>query len=834
MIFDNDIETFIAQRRNSMVEAADLLMGPVRQALADFDSENRFSGTLEAAVEVWNQTVESLGSDIPATPNFLESLGESLAQTTPPTDPPSDVQVDRIARWVATYAINAATSAVAAVSDGFVLLEWVTMSDPDVRDLHVPLQGVQRPVGDTFPVGQWELNFPGQPIGPPEVWINCRCVVRPVQGDEMSAQTFAMAGIVADAPVVDDDPPMIESENEFEFGALPVGGVLVPLSERAGDGRQITEATWDEPPLALRWVKADAGQHDGAVRVGTITDIWQDGDMVRWSGNLLNTAEADEVTGLLAEGRMGISVDLDSTTMELLDDPEEAMAAGEMFRMDVTGRIRAATLVDIPAFTGAYAILGGDPIPEVEDDDLLASGCAPCVAKELDGYYAAMVEFAISDAEWDGSAARFSDEEWIRSTVVDRGETFETPKERYAVPILEPNGDLNRAAVHNAAARINQVDASPEAITAGKRKLVAAYRRLDEEPPEVLTASAFQVDTRDGPGWITSPVPTQRLRNYWTRGPGAARIRWGAPGDFNRCRRQLREYIANPEWLAGTCANLHYVALGFWPGSHGARIVAGAVMASAFTIVTEETTTLPAAWFADPELTAPTPVTVTEEGRVFGHIAQWGTCHTGLGLSINRGDDCTAAPPSATNYAYFRTGVIDTDQGEIPVGNLTMGIGHAGDKASAMGAIAHYDNTNAVVADVVTGEDEFGIWFSGAMRPNLTPEQIRAFKASNLSGDWRRIGGDLELVAALAVNVPGFPVPRLSLAAAAGVQTSLVAAGMIERTATEKAMEELATPVSAKEFAKAVEKELAFRQETRKSKARYRSQERKRLSDQVR
>jgi hypothetical protein len=255
-------------------------------------------------------------------------------------------------------------------------------------------------------------------------------------------------------------------------------------------------------------------------------------------------------------------------------------------------------------------------------------------------------------------------------------------------------------------------------------------------------------------------------------------------------------------------------------------------MASAFTIVDEEITTLPAAWFADPELTAPTPVTVTEEGRVFGHIAQWGTCHTGLGLSINRGDECTAAPPSATNYAYFRTGVIDTDQGEIPVGNLTMGIGHANDKASAMGAIAHYDNTDAVVADVVTGEDEFGIWFSGAMRPNLTPEQIRSFKASNLSGDWRRIGGDLELVAALAVNVPGFPVPRLSLAAAAGVQTALVAAGMVERTATEKAVEQT-DPISAKEFAKAVEKELAFRQKTRKSKSRFRSQERKRLSERV-
>jgi hypothetical protein len=823
MIFDDGIETFIAQRSEQMVSAADLLMGPVRQALADFGSENMFSGTIEAAIRVWDDTVEALGSDIPPSGAFLADLAASLALTTPPTDPPSDVQVDRIARWVATYAINAATTAVAAQSDGSVLLEWVTMRDEDVRTLHRPLQGVQRPVGDTFSVGQWELNFPGQPIGPPEVWINCRCVVRPVQGEEMSAQTFA----------IDMDAPVMETEHEFAFDPLPVGGVLVPLGERAGDGRQITEATWDDPPLALRWVKADAGQHDGAVRVGTITDIWQDGDLIRWSGNLMNTAEADEVTGLLAEGRMGISVDLDSTTMELLDDPEQAMELGQQFRMDVTGRIRAATLVDIPAFTGAYALLGGDPMPEDDDwDVLLSSGCEPCVAKELDGYYATMVEFAISDAAWDGSASRFTDEEWVRSTVVDRGESFGTAKERYAVPILEPNGDLNRAAVHNAAARINQVDAPDAAVATGKRRLVAAYRRLDEEPPESLTASAFAPGTKDGPGWITHPVPTQRLRNYWTRGPGAAKIRWGVPGDFNRCRRQLREYIANPQWLAGTCANLHHVALGTWPGRHGTRSVEGSVMASAFTIVDEEITTLPAAWFADPELTAPTPVTVTEEGRVFGHIAQWGTCHTGLGLSINRGDECTAAPPSATNYAYFRTGVIDTDQGEIPVGNLTMGIGHANDKASAMGAIAHYDNTDAVVADVVTGEDEFGIWFSGAMRPNLTPEQIRSFKASNLSGDWRRIGGDLELVAALAVNVPGFPVPRLSLAAAAGVQTALVAAGMVERTATEKAVEQT-DPISAKEFAKAVEKELAFRQKTRKSKSRFRSQERKRLSERV-
>lgn len=37
------------------------------------------------------------------------------------------------------------------------------------------------------------------------------------------------------------------------------------------------------------------------------------------------------------------------------------------------------------------------------------------------------------------------------------------------------------------------------------------------------------------------------------------------------------------------------------------------------------------------------------------------------------------------------------------------------------------------------------------------------------------------MIAALAVNVPGFPVPRTALAASGGEQVSLVAAGVIDR-----------------------------------------------------
>jgi hypothetical protein len=80
------------------------------------------------------------------------------------------------------------------------------------------------------------------------------------------------------------------------------------------------------------------------------------------------------------------------------------------------------------------------------------------------------------------------------------------------------------------------------------------------------------------------------------------------------------------------------------------------------------------------------------------------------------------------------------------------------------------------VADVIAGEDQFGIWVAGALRPDITPAQIRAFRASSPSGDWRPINGRLELVAVCAVNVPGFPIAR-AIAASGGVPGALVAAG---------------------------------------------------------
>lgn len=58
-----------------------------------------------------------------------------------------------------------------------------------------------------------------------------------------------------------------------------------------------------------------------------------------------------------------------------------------------------------------------------------------------------------------------------------------------------------------------------------------------------------------------------KLKKYWVGGVGAAKIRWGTSGDFDRCRRQLAKYL-NPAQISGACANLHKMATGQWPGKN--------------------------------------------------------------------------------------------------------------------------------------------------------------------------------------------------------------------------------------------------------------------------
>lgn len=811
------VEAFAAARSARLDEKDEELRPVVAQALAD-----RRAGITGWAVELataagvlWLETYEQEGGQ--AEPrNVDEFVGRLTTNLDATSDVPfsqREAQIERVTFWIAVYTLNDATVAATATLDD-MRVRWVTMRDVDVRDTHRPLEGQSIIPGGTFDVDGNALHYPGEPVGPPEIWINCRCMAMPFSGGEVTTLTAATTP-GADLPVeavddvvVDPDiPPEWDDEMDIE---VPWHGILAVEGIPTGDLRRFASRaiTYDQFPMSLTWQRASAERHDGAVVIGRITNaVTGEDGLVRGEGMFRLSPEANEVIDMIANGDIrGVSVELDSLAMEYSDvdgnpiDLESADGESDVYQHLTAGRVRSATVLPVAAFAESYVALG--PWPEGEG---LVAACAPCMAREMDDYAADLALFAISEESWDGSAARFDDEQWTRSCVVDRGESFETAKERYAVPIREPNGDVNRAAVHNAAARIDQVDAPAPAIAAGKRQLVAAYRELDEDPPESLTAAAFAPGTQDGPGWITNPEETQQLRTYWTRGEGAAKIRWGTDGDFNRCRRQLAKYVPNPDYLAGTCANLHYVALGVWPGREAASASpgtteAGVLAASGEAPEPEVAATSPAPnlvdpaelpradWFRDPGLPMPTPITIVQDKdtgrfRLIGHAAAWGVCHIGLGLSVGQ-NGCTVAPHSLTNYAHYRVGAVETDDGLVPVGPITMGTGHADANMGPFPAAAHYDNTGTVVADVAAGEDEHGIWLAGLLRPNVTAEQRAELLAATISGDWRWIGGNLEMVATLAVNTPGFPIPRLAVAASGGRQTALFAAGIVPARTT--------------------------------------------------
>lgn len=191
----------------------------------------------------------------------------------------------------------------------------------------------------------------------------------------------------------------------------------------------------------------------------------------------------------------------------------------------------------------------------------------------------------------------------------------------------------------------------------------------------------------------------------------------------------------------------------------------------------------PSMWFRQPDLDRLTPLTVSDTGRVFGHIAGWETCHVGL-------PGCVTAPASQSGYAYFHVAEQATQDGyTLPVGTLVAGPRHADPQLAFQAAAQHYDDPSAAVARVVAGEDEHGIWVAGWILPGATETAKQVFRTSPVSGDWRRVGGALELIAVCSVNAPGFPVPRARVAFGAnafalgghdaGVQRTLIASSGI-------------------------------------------------------
>jgi HK97 family phage portal protein len=77
---------------------------------------------------------------------------------------------------------------------GVTDLEWLTSNDEYVRETHNAVAGGRTELGTPFRVGEAYLLYPGDPAGPPEEIVNCRCTVLAVQSEGVTPEGVVQNG----------------------------------------------------------------------------------------------------------------------------------------------------------------------------------------------------------------------------------------------------------------------------------------------------------------------------------------------------------------------------------------------------------------------------------------------------------------------------------------------------------------------------------------------------------------------------------------------------------------------------------------------------------------
>jgi hypothetical protein len=585
---------------------------------------------------------------------------------------------------------------------------------------------------------------------------------------------------------------------------------IAVIGKPTGDGRQFDAGALShrDLPLPLRYVASDSGGHANAVIVGHISKIGKEKDGLlpargefyddeSWPEDVRNNATA--AMKFTQNKVIGPSVDLDTAEMERVPEPKayaewkkeqagklkaaklahsklsgsdcgcghdgpvmaEEPYDGPSLRMVRSGRVASATLVHIPAFA---ELAGHARLTPIDSSDPNVDGTTSSAFVA-----GAMIDFAWADVDWGDK--------------IENDAEFGAAQEECAAE-MDDTIVPNRKKRNPKAVKVNQDDeefgsgiwlSDAEFEEFARKRLPNRGKGGQPEPPGG-DAEQGQGGGGVGGGTYAAPDVTKasvrsKIENADFVDPDGRRFPIATCADipdavssYGRADPKIpyAKFKARLTAIAkrkGCAASL--------PDSWKAGEKMAALMASAGP-------TAPAKdWFDNPGLDGPTPLRIDDDGRVFGHVAVWDTCHVGIG------DSCVKPPKSLTAYAYFHTGeVVTADGSRVAVGRLTYGGGHAKPNLGYAAAAEHYDQTSNTGAYVRAGEDQFGIWVAGALTPEVDDAGVRAMRAAPLSGDWRRVGGNLELVAALHVNTAGFPIPRV-LVASGNEPLSLVAAGVL-------------------------------------------------------
>lgn len=204
--------------------------------------------------------------------------------------------------------------------------------------------------------------------------------------------------------------------------------------------------------------------------------------------------------------------------------------------------------------------LGFDDIPQLNDVIAAAAGGEPCVVMLVSGQQVAIVQRDVMN-DVTGTFAQLGvqmhpqHDPWVAHLTL----VYTTDADlSYFADLVGPvTFDRVRLAFGDDVYDVPLGDTGTEVIAGGDDSV--------EESADYVAGTTAQRERN-----VNAPGDGHNLRDYWVRGEGAARIRWGTDGSFARCVALLGEHVKNPQ---GLCAEYHKAATGEWPAEKGVESV---------------------------------------------------------------------------------------------------------------------------------------------------------------------------------------------------------------------------------------------------------------------
>lgn len=654
-------------------------------------------------------------------------------------------KAEDLSRTVATGAFNGAqlfSSLARQELEGIPLEKvWTATIDQRTRPSHFAADGQRRRLEDPFRVGGFDLDRPGDPNAPIQEIASCRCTIIEIEaGDalpsENDRQTERGPGDStvknrqgsqqdeirrrADEGIVRarEDP---DGEGQITASAAPMGagmdmeweGVLAPLGTPTGDDRIFSEdmeVSFRDFPLPLMWQRQTSDfPHSQAYTVGSIrTAEVVDGE-IKATGIIFGDTEvSEEVLSQLREGVTRPSVDLCEDVWELVGEDGEKVDEEEMwFPFENEDDDEDAEPKKVFMQFTAAKIMGATLVAKP------AFGEAKIVLKDEPD----PTEDDETEDDADKASIRADGSDEFAAVKHDGNESTpdtkpkKTPAEEQE-PGTEPDDGPDGGAVGKGKPKTNKPSPTatrkPDAPDAADApKPLKGDNAPDGSTDRTASSTKSDDDSDDGDD---EKKPAKK---------GGDKKGGGFPWDKASYRQKERSLLA----------------------------AAPAIKVYSADLFSEPTDLLPNQGHRYDKKT----------GRVYGYIAAWNECHRAVQT------ECILPPRSQTNYADFHQHWVETDQGVLHVGALTVGCGHAEDGRPMQVALEHYDNAGSVWAKVRVGENEHGIWYSGVVMDHVEPKLLAQAIGTPLSGDWRQHGGrggQLELCAALSVVTPGYARPH--------------------------------------------------------------------------